>query len=68
MHLTITDNLGGQTIVADTADVAEALTPWFTDAPAEITEAIAALATAARRGEWEAVNGLATYLEVTVTR
>lgn len=66
--LTITDNISGdgQTVYAD--DVVTALAPWYPGAPAEVTDAVAAIQDAALRGAWEQIIGLAAFLDVTVER
>jgi len=66
--LTITDNLSGygQTMTAD--EVVMTLAPWYPEAPAEVTDAVAAIQTHALRGEWEKIGPLEAFLDVTVER
>jgi hypothetical protein len=65
--LRITDTAGtsGSVVVAD-HDVAEAITPWYPEAPAEVYDVIAKLQDAINRhGD---VGGWATYLGVEIER
>lgn len=61
---TITDNITGQAVTVEYFDIAESITPWYPEAPVEITEAIAALETAVTRGE--STHELEALLDVTV--
>jgi len=61
---TITDNITGQTVTVERFDIAESITPWYPEAPVEITEAIATLETAVTRGE--STHELEALLDVTV--
>ena len=61
---TITDNITGQAVTVEYFDIAEAIAPWYPEAPVEITEAIATLETAVTRGE--STHELEALLDVTV--
>ena len=67
MQITITDEAGTSgTVTVDKDDVAEAIRPWYPEAPTEVTEAIDELQTALNRGEY--TGGLEAYLAITITR
>lgn len=51
--ITITDTCGDSgTVTVDTHDVADAIRPWYPDAPAEVVEWIDTLQTALDRGDY----------------
>ena len=61
--ITITDMVGDSgTVTVDKDDAAEAIRPWYPEAPAEVTEAIDNLQAALIRHEytegWEACLGI----------
>ena len=61
--ITVTDVVGTSgTVTVDKDDVAEAIRPWFSEASAEVTEAIDSLQAALIRHEytegWEAALGI----------
>ena len=53
--ITITDQVGdGGTVTVEKDDAAEAIRPWYPDAPTEVTEAIANLQAALDRDDRDA--------------
>jgi hypothetical protein len=61
--ITVTDKVGTSgTVTVDKDDVAEAIRPWYSEASAEVTEAIENLQVALIRheytGGWEAALGI----------
>lgn len=59
MLLTITDEAGDSgSVTVDKHEVAKAITPWYPDAPAEVTETIAELQSALDRA-----RGIGVYLD-----
>lgn len=65
--LTITDTVGTSgSVTVEAYDVAEAITPWYPEAPAEVHAVIANLQEAINAGGDE--SGWATYLGITVER
>lgn len=67
--ITITDDVTGQTTgLIDTDSIIDALTPWYPEAPEEITTAIAALQDHMESGDWPGANGLATFLALRYER
>jgi hypothetical protein len=64
---TITDIAGTSgTVTVDARDLAETITPWYPEAPAEVYEVIEALQDQLLRGE--DTGGAQEYLGVTVDR
>jgi len=67
--ITLTDTITGQsTGQIDTDDIVDALTPWYPDAPAEITDAIAELQRLMRAGDWAGANEYVVYLGLEASR
>lgn len=62
---TITDQITGRTAEVESYDIAETITPWYPEATDEITDAIAALESTVRRGEY--TGELESFLQVTVS-
>lgn len=66
MLVQITDTAGTSgSVITDTNDLATTITPWYPDAPAEVTNAITELQATINRGEDYAE--LAAYLAVDIT-
>lgn len=68
-RITVTDTAAGQTATIDPADLADTISPWFVDAPAEVLDAIerlqAALLASDRRDR-DPARGLAAYLALDI--
>lgn len=62
--ITITDHISGQTVTCATCDVAEAISPWYPQAPAEVTGAVQRLEDALRAGT--DLGDLAEFLDVSI--
>ena len=65
-RITITDTITGRTVTCDPYDLAEAITPWYPDAPQEVLDAIAELHQLLTTERYPDIDGLCTYLAVTV--
>lgn len=63
---TITDQTTGQSVTVEAAQIAEAIAPWFPEAPAEVAAAIEDLEARARRSQY--TGDVAAYLGVTILR
>lgn len=68
MNITVADNNTDATATIDADDFAATVSPWFTGAPAEVTDAITEIADIlTRTGQQTAeVDGLATFLDITI--
>jgi len=65
--VTITDSTNSVSITTETYNVADAIRPWFPEAPADVTEAISELQTALDRdGTGADLADLEAYLGITV--
>lgn len=63
--ITVTDIAGTSgTVTVEAYDLAAAITPWYPEAPAEVTDAIAGLQDAINRGE--DTGALSEFLAITV--
>lgn len=63
----ITDTITGrEAIIHDASDIADTITPWYPEAPAEVTDAIRDLQTAVMRGEY--TGGLEESLALRIER
>ena len=67
--ITITDKVGTSgSVTVDEDDAAEAIRPWYPEAPAEVTEAIEHLGIALVRRDDRAVYELEAYLGIEIVR
>ncbi|MGN8245218.1 hypothetical protein ACTHAM_002337 [Cellulomonas soli] len=67
-YITISDENSNAIVETEVNDLAAALTEWFPEAPAEVTDAIEDLQSAAKAGNWERADRLAHYLMIVINR
>jgi hypothetical protein len=62
--ITVTDTITGRSVTVERYEVADAITPWYPDAPADVTTAIADLQDGITRGEY--LGDLVEFLSIEV--